>query len=805
MVGLNRGYMNTQKINLNNLLEKFDNIIIPEIQRDYVMGSGGVDKVGNDKLKSLLKAMEGNDNSFYFSCIMGHSEGIENKNDKKVFYVYDGQQRIVTLIYLAAYLSRVENEKKYKEKIAKFSFLDRNSANEHLNEILFGSMLKSNIRIEDFTTFSIDNLYREFFDKNDNSKYKKINLDFIMNKIEFDLIDVKLATDAEQFFMDLNDGLMLEEYEIYKAELNDKIYRLFNGDENFKKWALKIDNEWLEFFLAYKTNTCCEEEAEINFIKFCFRMIYIERHGNEKEYKKRGLEWINKEDVCRVYNIINNLMEIDFQNEIENEEDYLNFAWKPWVHEQIEEKKPGGYWNLKNENYCGMLKKFLSNVCSFEVIKDDVLIWCFLSNQNIEKSKQFEYLRFIKKVLNTNRVVNNKAYYNRDIYYCRYGVYGIQNYYGNLFKGKSEEENIQYFLDTITLNKCYKENKYDDLGMFINDICNRYSEKRISNVLNKEYLKYTSEEYSEIAKIEECNKLNGLMDTLLDSSGKLIEKSSYLMTFLKETSLDDLYKGLSSIVEDFHDFMIPNIEINWVYTTGSKTNHGETGGIPFQCRADFYTHSTVKWKNMIQKLIKKDKQTNNKNYDVVDYLRYYDTIPKGWYYKSGYALYQIRWIKGASTYYYKGRYEDEFESIISASEWIQKKQESYSRDLMIAYKNTKYEFCYGYNNQKKEVFVRNINTGIEVAGNMINLNDDLLDVVGSDLRIKDSECDREFGCFDAIYCDGQFVEWAAQKKIEEYENEVYNLIHRIIRFTHRDLDESERFHCSKTWIDNPRT
>lgn len=671
--------MDTQKINLNYLLEEFDSIIIPDIQRDYVMGSGGVDKVGNDKLKDLLKAIEENDNSFYFSCIMGHSKDIENK---KSFYIYDGQQRIVTLIYLAAYLSNVEKNSKYNEKIAKFSFLDRNSANEHLNEILFKSIPKTNISIEDFTTFSIDNLYKEFFDKNGNSKYKKIDLDFIMNNIEFDLINVDEASDAEQFFMDLNDGLMLEEYEIYKAELNNKIYKLFNGDENFKKWALKIDNEWLEFFLDYKTNTCCEEEAEINFIKFCFRMIYIERFGNEKDYKKRGLEWIKKEDVHRIYTMVNNLIKMDLKIETDKtytpDEEYINFAWEPCRDSYgkpdrmfIDEKNPGVYWNLKNTNYTGMLNLFLSNIYNFDKIKDDLIIWFYLSNLNLNKNKLYNYLRFIKKILNSNRLVNSKAYYDQSIYYCRYGVYGIQEYYGNFFKVESMKEHVQYLRNVITINKYFILDKYDELGKFINDIKNNYSEENIVNVLNQEYLKYTSMEYAEIEKVENMPVFNGIIENVLDDSGKLILEYDLLESFLKRKSLIDLYSDLSNIINDFDEYIIKNLSICWKYTTGAITC--EKGGIPIQCLIDFYTHNDSRWKTSIQKLLR-GKFENNYTVDVSDskkYLKYYKYLPKGWFYEDIYEKYQIRRVKSAQKEnYYIGWYDWQFENITSITKWF---------------------------------------------------------------------------------------------------------------------------------------
>ena len=88
----------------DKLLIKYTKIIIPDIQRDYVMGSGG------GKLTKLLKAMSESaikNKDFNFSCIMGH---VDKENN---FFVYDGQQRLATLIYLSAYLFNKEENKKY--------------------------------------------------------------------------------------------------------------------------------------------------------------------------------------------------------------------------------------------------------------------------------------------------------------------------------------------------------------------------------------------------------------------------------------------------------------------------------------------------------------------------------------------------------------------------------------------------------------------------------------------------------------------------------------------------------------------
>lgn len=645
LIGLIRGiYMNTEKLNLLNFLNSFNRIVIPDIQRDYVMGSGGFDKIGNNKLKSLLKAMEGREDAFNFSCIMGHSKRINGEN---IFYVYDGQQRIVTLVYLAAYIAMLEGDKKYNEQLCKFSFFGRDSANEYLRKILAEETKETELEIEDFTTFSIDNLYNEFFDKNNKAKYKNINLDFLMTNVEFDLIIVDEAGDAEQFFMDLNDGLMLEEYEIYKAELNNKINGIYKGDYKFRNWALKIDNEWLEYFLPYKTDKCCEEEAEINFIRFCFRMIYIERYGNEKDHKKIGIKWIIDEDVQRVYSIMNNLVEIELK--IIDDKKYLNFSWDYEYHKGIR----GAYWSLKDINYTGMLKCFLLNINNFEKIQYDVLIWCFLSNLGLEKDKLNEYLRFIKKLLNANRLINKNAYYDRsrEIWYCRYSVFGIPDYYGNLVKIKHDENHKKYILDVVTINgylKCLSELNINALLKFLNRHIEsghlKFGNSKMNEIINREALKYNSSQYEEIRKFEDLRYFNGLVDNIFDDDNELIIKFSDFEQKVKMTNnknftdkyiITKIFKNISNVVSNFDDITIDNITIEWPtyfdYNNYEQRYSSESYcRLPFQCLTDCLTHYNEQWKKILQMWLKSEygKTATNSNSNL--YLKYYKFIPKSW-------------------------------------------------------------------------------------------------------------------------------------------------------------------------------
>ena len=92
---------------------------------------------------------------------------------------------------------------------------------------------------------------------------------------------VDKVSGAEQFFMDINGGVALQKYEIYKAILCNKLSKL--GKEEVVR---KIDNEWLDFFYKYRKKLCNnndeqndeEELVELRFIEHVIRFVYRLNH-----------------------------------------------------------------------------------------------------------------------------------------------------------------------------------------------------------------------------------------------------------------------------------------------------------------------------------------------------------------------------------------------------------------------------------------------------------------------------------------------------------------------------------------------
>ena len=101
---------------------KDENIIVPEIQREYVWGS----KENIENCKKLLNdIIDSTENNYNIGFLYSYEK------DNKV-YLIDGQQRFTTLYLTLLYLSVKEN-KKDKLKLTNFSYKVRNLTKEFID------------------------------------------------------------------------------------------------------------------------------------------------------------------------------------------------------------------------------------------------------------------------------------------------------------------------------------------------------------------------------------------------------------------------------------------------------------------------------------------------------------------------------------------------------------------------------------------------------------------------------------------------------------------------------------------------
>lgn len=298
-----------------------NNITIPVIQRDYCMGYQINENNDGNFLEFLLDDFvkfrkSGEEAKKTFKTVISTIViAVEKKREEKGnVYIFDGQQRTYTLYIILKYLyDKLGKSKNFDDQYGNYKFIGRDNgvgnspysdkAEKNL-EVILGKVLEEKENILDdeknskiiwWKMLKCEETPKDILEKD----LEKKLIAYLKHKIKFKVQIVKGISDAEQFFMDINGGVQLEKYEIFKSILYNHLLGFKSGEDIIRK----IENEWLSYFYNWR-NTIYginnqdepneEEILEMRFIEYICRFIYNKNSENKNDLWK-------EDDVFDVY------------------------------------------------------------------------------------------------------------------------------------------------------------------------------------------------------------------------------------------------------------------------------------------------------------------------------------------------------------------------------------------------------------------------------------------------------------------------------------------------------------------------
>lgn len=268
-----------ETIRFQDLIQK-QRVEIPIIQRDYAQGRLEAKEVRINFLKALHDSIISN-NPIKLDFIYGSN--VDNS-----FQPLDGQQRLTTLFLLYWYAATIGKElsSENRQLLSKFSYETRITSREFClalvnNPIIIESNIGSNLseKIIDSNWFflswkndptidsmlrTIDDIHKLFYSVE--SLWKKLMSQD--GSISFYYVELENIGLTDDLYIKMNArGKLLTSFENFKATLQKHIEEKGweNGVELTKRFAVKIDTSWTDYFwLNFKKNNSIDE----SFMRF---------------------------------------------------------------------------------------------------------------------------------------------------------------------------------------------------------------------------------------------------------------------------------------------------------------------------------------------------------------------------------------------------------------------------------------------------------------------------------------------------------------------------------------------------------
>jgi len=409
-------------------------IKIPVIQRDYCMGARFEKEKSDDFIDYLIEGFSRKEKLNVSTILVA----IEKSEKESPIYIFDGQQRTYTIYQTLKFLSETKN----------IPF--------NLNTYVFiGRKNNEGIDIEDGSTYahtSVKNLKDILKIKLKNYDAKDL-YDYILENVTFNIKITEKVSDAEQFFMDINGGVPLEKYEIFKSVLCEKLKKMEHGRDIINK----IENDWLEFFYKWikkeqksndvnfkkEENEDDEEEIiEMRCIEFLCRYIYNSRGNKEIVNIFDNVE--SKAKLISELSYINNMSPKDFfdvekiMEDIIRELQYIDVRAERNKHSYIYEERK--VFQLSSNN---------------KISKVGVLLKIETDKRYMD-DKAWIYNAFLWSLRDRNRIFLMKYYVWNDLNEIK-GLYDndeLLKYTLSQFLISKQSEDIKFTYNNIDRLKC---------------------------------------------------------------------------------------------------------------------------------------------------------------------------------------------------------------------------------------------------------------------------------------------------------------------------------------------------------------
>lgn len=305
-----------QEYTFKELLDQYDRILVPMIQRDYAQGR--TDKKATDVRNNLLTDIF-SDKNVHFDLVFGSKEKrIIDGKEMNCFIPVDGQQRLTTLFLLHLYGQKA-GKTNTELDLSKFSYDTRRAASDFCKSITSEEWVVPNDKnVSDVIKDS--SWFMNYWEKDPTVEGMLNMLDAIqekckgitdypdLRKVTFYFFDLESNGLNENLYLKMNSrGKPLTAFENLKAkiekilpedvEIEGKYFpeRNPSHQDSFKaKWKYFMDRDWTEAFWDQEH----PEKYDESITKFIVRFLsgYWAAYGKDDEQMNDELKSLNSKD-----------------------------------------------------------------------------------------------------------------------------------------------------------------------------------------------------------------------------------------------------------------------------------------------------------------------------------------------------------------------------------------------------------------------------------------------------------------------------------------------------------------------------